>query len=592
MFKATIATGFIATALGFTLFVFAGCADAVDSSDLTVVRNVTVFDATGSKPFQADVLIRDGRFSEIGKGITAPAGAKQIDGNGLSLLPGLIDVHMHWTTMGGVSRAEISTLLLQSGITTVTDFHSAPESFAPKRQWHTQLVSPHVVYTARTATPGGHGADWGDENITRLITSVRDGTESVADLAQYQPEVIKVFADGWRYGSGINNASINGNALAAVVAQAKQQQLPVVTHTVTVDGAKTAAGAGVTAIVHAIQDRKVDDELLKLMRDNNVFYAPTLAVYEPREDKTINSNEAQLQLVQYRQRVSRYNLQRIAKAGIPLALGTDSGIAATPFGESSLRELELLVDFGLSPAQAIIAGTANSAAVLGLKDDRGTIETGKRADFILVRGQPWKNISDYRKSEYVFVDGRLVAHEGKLTRQQGSALPPAVAALPLIDDFERQDDLTAGIASRLADVEYGFPRSQLISQRVPRSGGGHALLLSARLALKDSAKAFVVLQLAPGGFAAVDASAFKGFRFDVRGDSGSYATEIVTVAGSAQKPFSAKAEWQTIEILFSELAAETTGAGISPEAVFAVKFGAKRSAGERFWLELDNVSFF
>lgn len=552
----------------------------------TIISNVTVFDATGQAPFQADVLIRDGRFSAIGRDIARPADARYIDGAGLSLLPGLIDVHVHWTTMGGVNRADIATRLLLSGVTTATDFHSAPESFAPKRQWHQQLISPHVVYTARTATAGGHGADWGDENMTRLAVSPRDGTVAVSALQQYQPDMIKVFADGWRYGSGVNNASINGNALAAIVTQAKQQQLPVVTHTVTVDGAKTAAGAGVTAIVHAIQDRKADAELIKLLQDNKVIYAPTLAVYEP---KGSGNTGTPLQMIEYRQQMSRHNLQQIAAAGIPVALGTDSGIAGTHFGEASLRELELLVNFGLSPQQAIIAGTANSATVLGLQHDRGTIEAGKRADFVLVRGQPWQNISDYRKSEFVFVDGELVAQNGQLVAQQGAPLPPPVAAQPLIDDFERQDGLTAGNASRQSDIEYGFPRSVLISQTIPRGEQGQALQLSARLSQKDAPKALIVLPLTAGGFAAVDASAFKGIRLDVRGDGGQYSSEIISGSGTAESAFTAGKEWTSVDIPFSAFQGDKA---VNAAEVFAIKLGAKRQGGDTFWLEIDNVRFF
>lgn len=561
---------------------------ATTAQHITVIGNVTVFDATGSAPFTADVLIRDGRFSEIAPSITRPAEAQYIDGTGLSLLPGLIDVHVHWTTMGGVNRADIATRLLLSGVTTATDFHSAPESFAPKREWHQQLISPHVIYTARTATAGGHGADWGDENMTRLAVSARDGQYAVANLQQYQPDMIKVFADGWRYGNGINNATINVNALTAIVEQARTQQLPVVTHTVTVDGAKTAAKAGVTAIVHAVQDRKADDELITLLQERKVIYAPTLAVYEPRSPQNANSGSP-LQMIEYRQQVSRYNLQRFAQAGIPVALGTDSGIAGTQFGEASLRELELLVDFGLSPQQAIIAGTINSATVLGLQADRGTIEAGKRADFVLVRGQPWQHISDYRKTEFVFVDGQLVAKNGQLVAQQGQPLPPAKAAQAVIDDFERKDGLTAGSASRLADTEYGFPRSVLISQTVPRGDKGQALQLSAQLAQKDAPKALIVLPLTRGGFAAVDASAFTGVRFDVRGDGGQYSTELISGSGTTESTFAARSEWQTLEIPFSQFKGEHA---VSAAEIFALKLGAKRTGGEKFWLEIDNVRFY
>ncbi|PKP83310.1 MAG: amidohydrolase [Alphaproteobacteria bacterium HGW-Alphaproteobacteria-18] len=581
---------FLSGAIGAALLALsaASAAPAHKAPGPTVIRNVTIFDATGSDPFIADVEIRDGRFSAIGKNLPARRGTTIIKAKGLSLLPGLTDVHVHWTGMGGISRADTATLLLQSGVTTATDFHSAPESFGPKRLWHEQLTSPHVVFTARTATPGGHGADWGDENMTRLATTPREGKSIVGALAPYKPEVIKVFADGWRYGSGINNASINVDALAAIVEEARSLGLPVVTHTVTVDGAKTAAEAGVTAIVHAIQDRKLDDELISLMQTSNVFYAPTLAVYEPRPDKTANNTEAQMLPVMRRQEASRHNLQRIVDAGIPIALGTDSGIGATPFGESTLRELELLVDFGLSPKQALMAGTANSARVLDLGDDRGTIEPGKRADFVLVRGKPWDEISDYRHIDSVFVDGRQVIKGGALTQPQRPGIPAAVAANPVIDDFEQAGNLTAGGAARTADVDNGFPRSVLIAQTVPRFEGGQALQLSAGLSDKEFPKALVVLPLSPGSFVPSDATRFEGLVFEARGDGGPYRVEIVSQSGVVSDTFSAGSEWQAMKVPFRAIEGEE----FSPGALYAVKFGANRTGGETFWLEIDNVRFY
>ena len=553
-----------------------------------IVRNVTIFDATGAEPYVADVEIRNGKFSAIGKKLPASKGSRILKGDGLSLLPGLVDVHVHWTGMGGNSRADTATALLKSGVTTATDFHSSPESFGPKREWHEQLISPHVVFTARTATPGGHGADWGDENMTRLATTPREGKSIVDAVAGYEPEVIKVFADGWRYGSGINNATMNVDALAAIVGEAKSFGLPVVTHTVTVDGARTAVEAGVTAIVHAMQDRQLDDELIRLMQESGVFYAPTLAVYEPRPDKIANNTEAQMYLITRRQDASRYNFRRIADAGIPIALGTDSGISSTPFGESSLRELELLVDFGLSPSAALIAGTANSASVLGLAADRGTIEVGKRADFVLVDGEPWKQVSDYRNISSVFVDGVEVVRNGVLTSAQGPDVPAAKVAASLIDDFERADEKTAGGAARMEDVEYGFPRSVLISQAVPRDEGGRALQLSAELADKETPYAYIVLPLSPGSVVPTNAKRFQGVRFDVRGDGGAYRIELVSGEGAATAGFVAGEDWQTMNVPFSGL----DGKGPAVEALYAVKLGAAREGGSTFWMEIDNLEFY
>ncbi len=568
------------------------CPSASAAEARLLVRNATIFDATGKDPYTADVLIENGRFASIGENLPAPDDAQIVNAEGLSLLPGLIDVHVHWTNADNMTRADVATALLLSGVTTATDFHSAPESFGPKRDWSENLISPHVLFTARMGTPGGHGADWGDENMTRQAISPQEARAAVQALRPYKPDVIKVFADGWRYGSGIDNASMNENALAAIVEEAGADGLPVVTHTVSVERAKAAARAGVTAIVHAVQDKRADDELVGLMRDRNVIYAPTLAVYEPRPDKMAEvTDETQRRRIQARQDFSRYNLNRFVKGGVRIALGTDSGIASTPFGESSLRELELLVDFGLSPEAALIAGTAGSAAVLTLENDRGTIEAGKRADFVLVRGKPWRRISDYRNLEYVFLDGRLAARAGALAAGQGAPEPPAAAASRLIDDFERDDEKTAGGAKRLFDVDAGFPRSAIISQRVPKASGDRALNISAKMAVKTAPHAFVALPLSPGGFAPADASAYQGVRFDARGE-GAYAVEIATRSGSAMKHFDAGRVWRKVEVNFSEFHTASEETRISLEAVYAVKIGARRDAGEAFWLEIDDVEFF
>ena len=557
----------------------------------TVVRGATIFDSTGAQPVVADVLIEDGRFAAIGTDLDQPDDAYIIDGQGLSLLPGLIDVHVHWTNAGGLNRADVATALILHGVTTATDFHSPPESFAPKRAWEASVISPHVRYTARIGVPGGHGADWADENTTRVVSTPREGSAVINALAPFGPDVIKVFADGWRYGGGNEENSINTQTLTAIVDAAKEHDLPVLTHTVTVDGGKVAAKAGVTAIVHAIQDERTDGELVTLMHDNGVYYAPTLAIYEPQPERMEQLSAEDRQRTLARQENSRFNLMQFSRAGIPVALGTDSGIGGARFGESSVRELELLVQFGLDPEAALIAGTANSAAVLGLKDDRGTIEIGKRADFVLVDGKPWQQISDYRNIKLVVLDGKPVVKDGELVAPQGDPLPAAFAAAALIDDFESSDGKTPGGVTRVADIDNGFPRSKMITQAIPHPGNGKALSISAAMALKDDPHAFVVLPLTLGSFAAADVSAYQGVRFQARGE-GKYTTGIQTETGSASQEFEASLAWQPIVLKFEDFQQDDDEKQISLDAAHSIKIGAEREPGETFWLEIDNVEFF
>ena len=566
---------------------------AVGMAESVIIQGATVFDATGQEPFVGDVRIDDEVISTIGTNLRAGSDVTVIDASGLSLLPGLIDIHVHWTAQSdGPERLETAHTLVSHGITTAADFHSAPESYAPKRLWEQAHNTPHTVYAARVSTPGGHGADWADINTTRTITSAYEARAAFGHLIGYKPDLIKVFSDGWRYGSGIDNSSINEDALTAIVEEARNANTPVLTHTVTVAKAKIAAKAKVTAIVHAIQDRDTDDELVSLLKESGVYYAPTLAVYEPREDKLADATEEDLLSIRKRQAHSRHNLRKFAEAGVKIALGTDSGIASTPYGESSLRELELLVEFGLSPKNALIAGTANSAAVLGLSRERGTIEVGRHADLVLVKGKPWRNISDYRNIEYVFIDGRLAARGGAAIPSVPDKAAQLTIAESVIDDFERLDGRTRTGALRLQDTDRGHPRSTVISQVVPRRADNHALHVSASMALKEGPHGLVYLPLSIGSFSAVDVAPYNGIRVDLRGD-GRYFVGIRTVGGTQRKDVVANHEWRTLTVPFIEFSSSSVGDDVvDRDKGYGVEFGAFRPGGESFWLEIDNVEFY
>lgn len=569
-----------------------GCASMSSASaEALLIRDADIFDVTDGSVHEGDVLVIDGRFSAVEDTITKyPSGTRIIDADGLGLLPGLIDVHTHWTGMNGADRASIASDLLKAGVTTATDFHSAPESFESKRAYHKTIQSPHVFYAARIGVPYGHGTEWGDEHITKVIFSAREGQAAVESLLPYKPDAIKVFADGWRYGGVVNLTSINEDALEAVVDTASAAGLPVFSHTVTVEGGKIAAEGGVTAIVHAIQDADADEELVSLMQEHDVLYSPTLTVYEPFEHELAEMSKVSAAMVLYRQERSRANMRTFLDAGIRVALGTDQGIDNNPFGEADLRELELMVDFGLTPAEALQAATRNSAAVLKLEEDRGSIEAGKRADFILVDGHPWDSISEIRNVKHVFVDGVQVVADGQLTKPQGSGRPSATPAQSVIDDFEADDLTTKYGARRFKTYDAGLPRSEVMLGRVERIGGGKALHMSAMMALKDDPFAFATLPLSPGEFVPVDASAFTGVRFEARG-SDTYDIILSSTSGEGEHSFVAGPEWKTVEISFASLQGED-GAPLNVSELLDVSFGMHAQADQSVWLEIDNVEFY
>ncbi|WP_169711755.1 amidohydrolase family protein [Henriciella litoralis] len=577
-------------AISLTVTVLLTANFAASAQDV-LIRDAKVFDVTSGDVRTLDVLAEDGRFTKIEESIeAAPEGVKVIDADGKALLPGLIDVHTHWTGMNGATRASIAVDLLEAGVTTATDFHSSPEAFEDMRAYHAGIVSPHVFYAARMSVPYGHGTAWTDERVTKTVFSAREADAAVEDILAFKPDAIKVFADGWRYGSGANLSSINLDAFSAIVGVAHEAGLPVFSHTVTVEGGKQAARAGVDGIVHALQDRTADEELVELMTENGVYYSPTLTVYEPFEDEMAEMGPAKAAIVMRRQQFSRANMSAFLDAGVKVAMGTDQGIDNNPFGEADLREMELMVDFGLTPSEALTAATLHSAELLGLSDDRGSIEVGKRADFILVAGEPWKDISELRSLDRVFLDGREVVADAKLSVDQGAVMPDARPAGRMIDDFEN-DALTSTGACRGYDVDRNHPRSRLVRNTVERIEGGMALHVSADLTLKEDPFAFVVLPLSPAGFLPVDAARFDGVRLDVRGQ-GPIKMKIGGGPSEAESAFETTKNWKTVELPFEGFAGEPEAGPVDLAALHWLSIGRHDEPGTDFWFELDNVEFY
>jgi len=586
-----------------TGMLLAGAVVVASAADTDVlIRNAMVFDGTGRAPFAASVLVQDGRIAAIGDGLKAPAHARQVDAKGHALLPGLFDLHMHWTPNAQpATLPQIATRYLAAGVTTVSDFHQPPEAYAPRRAWLHSIAAPDVKFAARMSTPLGHGADWGDENTTRWVNSPEAATAAVKAVAAYQPDFIKAFTDGWRYSNAADNSSMDEETLAALVAQAHRQQLRVFTHTVMVKRGKTAARAGVDALAHSVQDGPADAELIALMKQHGTRYAPSLAVYLP--ERVDGSGKARAGTEAYRQREANFanalhNVKTLHDAGIPIVLGTDAGMTGTPHGESTLRELELFVQAGLTPTDALLAGTRDSAEALAL-DDRGRIEVGKRADLLLVRGRPWERISDVRNTEQVYVAGRQVVGKGVRlpAGNLATALPPR-AIDALVDDFERGDQRTALDTLRNDDADGGNDRTVQVTAVIDREQGGKALSMQARLSSKDDAHAAVILPLTRGSVAPADLRRWHGVRVDVRADA-TLRLEARGLEGRRwSAPLAASGSWQTLEIPFTALQGQPPYRTKGPlpawrgDDVQQLLFSGTGTPGKTIWFEIDNVRFY
>lgn len=588
-----------ATACGELALTRAEPVKAAPCAPVVAIVGASVFDGTGAAPVVETVLIKGDRIVAVGTDVKIPSGAKIINARGKALTPGFYDLHTHWTPSGEPgSIPQIATDYVKAGITTVNDFNEQPEAFAPMRAWLSELASPHVNFAARISTPGGHGADWADQSTTRWVNTPEAARAAIEALIPYHPDLIKVFTDGWRYGAAPDNTSMDGWTLSALTDQAHKHDLKVVTHTVTVDRGLLAAHSGVDSLAHGMQDRLLTPAEVAEVKATGMGEIPTLAVYDPNKDPAhqmdpANPKEAQrLNKFSYALR----NVKMLYDAGVRIAVGTDAGMPATPHGPSTLHELELLVRAGLTPAQALKAATHDSAQVLAQDGDRGTIAPGQRADILLFDGKPWEDIGAIHHLAMTMIDGRPVWGMGAppLPAANGAPHQTALPAAPLIDDMERNDGRTSLDTLRTDNPDGGLDRTVEVSEVVPREGGGHAVSMEARMAMKQDAYAGVVFPLTRGAIRPVDVRAFRAIRLDIRGKACTGRLSVGGVAGAGWATTIALTEqWQTIEVPFASLKPESRRHPVawSGTDVTQVEVGAGCPGGGKLWEQIDNLRF-
>ena len=601
-----------------------------NNENVIAIIGAIVIDGAGAEPSKQTVVIRGDRIETVASGVEPPPGARRINAEGMTLMPGLFDLHTHlpYSSVNGAANDWPKNLkaYLYCGVTSVVDFGAYAEMFEPMRRLiRTGVIeAPRISLAVRITTPGGHGAEGGRGDFFSFeVSTAREARAAVRRVLPYQPDVIKAFTDGWRYGAAPDMTSMNEETLTALVDEARKNGLEVLTHTVTLERAKIAARAGVDVIAHGIGDKAVDDELFKLMGAKGTTYAPTLAVYEPRGRDILEpllsavlAPSARLLLIPpqnpplqptagsaengdpprlRRWTILQNNTAALRKAGIAFGVGTDAGVTGTHHGWATLRELRLLVAGGLTPIEAITAATGSAARAIKVDGERGTIAPGKLADLLLVEGEPHKNIRDIEKIKRVFLGGREIDRE-KLAREidePGLTPLPAIKARDLIDDFESANGRSSIDTLWVNSTDTGVDASKMLFSRITRKNGDHALSVAARMSEKDRAFGRINIPLSRGAIEPVDAREFRGVAFDARGDGDYQFIVSAYDTPNFQSSFNASPQWRTFRFDFSSLRQlQAQSVPWSGEKLRMLSFEIARPAGAFGWLEIDNLRFY
>ena len=399
---------FVLTSLGLI-----GCAAPESLRADLVVSNARVIDGTGSVRERTHIVIDDGRIARLSEAPLPPAGTVHVDARGMTVIPGLIDLHQHLFThlelgsdaaLAAYIDADLPEYLaeyLAHGITTIKstgDFGEAILSVRDRLARGT-LVGPrlHVVGPVFTA-PGGHPAStvcasdlWCRERLAVEVAEAGEAAAAVQAWAARGVDAIKLVYDG--FDGNLNLPKLDRSVMEAIIEAARREGLRVTAHTSALEDARAVVQSGASGLEHGVTDRPVDSAFVDLLRARNVYYVPTLAALNIATRPPETSAET-----------GRANFTRLIEAGVRVATGSDFG----PPGLATLVELNQMVECGATPMQALQTGTRDAAAHLGILGEVGTLEIGKLADLVLLDGNPLERFEAIQQVEMTIQNGRIV----------------------------------------------------------------------------------------------------------------------------------------------------------------------------------------
>jgi imidazolonepropionase-like amidohydrolase len=431
-----------------------GQAQFKDASKAVVLKGATLIDGAGGKPVSGSVLvIRDGRIAAVGAAtaVKVPSGAEVVDLKGKTIMPGMISDHSHVGIVRGLkaspdnyNRDYILSQLRQweaFGVTTITSLGlNAPEFYDLRADLHAGNAPGADIFGADRGIGVAMGAPpvaivpVGPSQIYRPDTPDA-AREAVREMAGRKTDLIKIWLDDF---GKLLPVKVKPEVYTAAVDEAHKNKLRVAFHINDLEDAQAALKAGADILAHGIRDKEVDPPTVALMKKNAAWYVPTLALDDSNfifadkpkvsADPFVNraldpAVKTQLEDPAWQQKIhdapgserarkalamNQKNLMTLYKAGIGIGFGSDSGVGLRFPGVAEHRELDLMVEAGLTPLQALTIATSSAAKLLKL-DDRGVLQVGKLADLIVLDADPSVDIANVHKISAVWHRGKPVA---------------------------------------------------------------------------------------------------------------------------------------------------------------------------------------
>jgi imidazolonepropionase-like amidohydrolase len=421
------------------------------TSGITALTHVRVIDGTGHSPLENATVVIEGNniLSIQPASLALPAGARVLDLHGDTVMPGLINAHGHLALVADGQNSATAytaenviaelrqyesygvTAMLSLGVNRDLLYAIRQQQRQGKLDGATVLTADRGLGVPDAAPPLPVAPD----QLYRPATA-EEARAAVDAMAKRHADMVKIWVDSL----GGTKTAMPPEVYRAVIAEAHKRHLRVAAHVYYLADAKSLVNDGVDVLAHSVRDKPVDQELISAMKRRGVWYIPTFTVDESFfiyaehpgfmqinffKDAlspallTMLSSDAYAQKISQDPKTAQHkadfavdqqNLKAVYDAGVMVGFGTDSGAIPTRIpGFSEHRELEDMVQAGLTPMQAIVCATSRNATLLGIEATRGTLRPGKRADLIVLAANPLDDITNTRSIVTIFHDGRTVA---------------------------------------------------------------------------------------------------------------------------------------------------------------------------------------